>query len=203
MIAKREITGIILAGGKSSRMGRDKGLCTFNGKALVEYAMETLRSLCGELMISANHYPEKYSAYGIPIVADEVKDIGPMGGIYSCLKRTKTQHNLILSCDTPFVGTLLMKHLLSKVEKEQVVVPAHHKFLVEPLAAYYATNVIGDIQEAMARQDYKLLNLFKRVRFKSVPLDKMLSFYDENSFLNINRPSDLEQAEQIINSHDR
>ncbi len=202
MIDKEQITGIILAGGKSSRMGKDKGLCEFNGKALVEYAIETLKPLCGSLLISANYYPEKYSRYGIPVIADEVKDIGPMGGIYTCLKKSKTQHNLVLSCDTPFVGTLLLKHLLNHVEKEQVVAPAHHKFLVEPLSAYYATNVLADIQIAIGRKDYKLLNLFNRVRFKSLAMDSLFSFYDEHSFLNINRPLDLETAEKLVQAHE-
>ena len=202
MISKEEITGIILAGGKSRRMGKDKGLCTFNGKALVEYAIGTLKPLCGHLLISANYHPEKYNAYGIPVVADEIREIGPMGGIYTGLKHSETQHNLILSCDTPFVGTLLFKHLLSQVENEQVVAPAHHKFLIEPLSAYYATNIISTVQDAINKKDYKLINLFRQVRFKSVPVDTMISFYNENYFLNINRPSDLENAEKIIQSTD-
>ncbi len=200
MIQKSEVTGIILAGGKSSRMGRDKGLCEFNGKALVEYAIETLRPLCGNLIISANYYPEKYSRYNIPVLADEIKNIGPMGGIYTCLKVSKTEHNLILSCDTPFVGTLLLKHLLKNVGKEQIITPAHHKFLVEPLSAYYATNVLNEIEKSIDDGDYKLINLFKKVKFKSVPVDGFFSFYNENSFLNINRPEDLAAAEQIVKS---
>ena len=201
MISKDELTGIILAGGKSSRMGKDKGLCTFNGKALVEYAIETLKPLCNRLIISANYFPEKYSSYGIEVIADEVKNIGPMGGIYTCLKKSGTQHNIVLSCDTPFVGTLLLKHLLKHVEKEQVVAPAHHKFFVEPLSAYYATNVLSDIQTAINRRDYKLLNLFNNVRFKSVAMDTLFSFYSEHSFLNINRPADLGTAEKIIKGY--
>ena len=199
MFKKESITGIILAGGKSSRMGKDKGLCTFNGKALVEYAIEALKPLCGQLVISANHYPEMYNRYGLPVIADEVKGIGPMGGIHACLKRSDTQHNLVLSCDTPFVGAILLRHLLSQVENEQVVAPAHHTFLVEPLSAYYATNVVSNIENAIAEGDYKLINLFNKVRFKSVMMDEALPFYQAHAFLNINRPEDLQKAEQITN----
>ena len=198
MIEKCELTGIILAGGKSSRMGKDKGLCQFNGKALVEYAIETLKPLCGQMMISANHFPEKYKQFGIPVVSDEIRNIGPMGGIYTCLKHSTTRHNLVLSCDTPFVGTILLSHLLRHINKEQVVAPAHHAFLVEPLSAYYATNVLDDIKQAINLGDYKLINLFKKVRFKTVQTGKLLPFQSGYSFLNINRPEDLEQAEKII-----
>lgn len=198
MIKKDELTGIILAGGKSSRMGKDKGLCKFNGRTLVSYAIETLKPLCGNLMISANHFPEKYKEFGIPVISDEIKNIGPMGGIHSCLKQSTTQHNLILSCDTPFVGTVLLKHLLGQVKNEQVVAPTHHTFLIEPLSSYYATNVLSEIEQAVNNNDYKLINLFKNIRFKSVLIDNFFSFNSDYSFLNINRPEDLESAEKVI-----
>ncbi len=204
MINRDELTGIILAGGKSSRMGRDKGLCEFNGRALVSYAIETLKPLCGRMIISANHFPEKYEQYGIEVIGDEIKNIGPMGGIYTCLKRSTTQHNLVLSCDTPFVGTILLKHLLDEVKNEQVVAPAHHTFLIEPLSAYYATNILDNLTQAINNNDYKLINLFKTVRFKSVLMDKLVPFRTEHSFLNINKPEDLEKAEKIISqSHEQ
>jgi len=198
MIKKEELTGIILAGGKSSRMGKDKGLCEFNGKALVAYAIETLKPLCGKLIISANHFPEKYEQFEVPVIGDEIKNIGPMGGIYTCLKHSTTRHNLVLSCDTPFVGTILLKHLLKQVQNEQVIAPAHHTFLIEPLSSYYATNLLDAIKQAINNHDYKLINLFKSVKFKSVLMDTLLPYKVDQSFLNINRPEDLETAEKII-----
>ncbi len=198
MIEKNELTGIILAGGKSSRMGKDKGLCKFNGKTLVSYAIDTLKPLCGNLLISANHFPEKYQQFNIPVISDEIKNIGPMGGIYTCIKHSTTQHNLVLSCDTPFVGTILLRHLLNRVNNEQVVAPAHHTFLIEPLSTYYATNVLNEIKQAIDENNFKLIDLFKKIRFKSVLMDKLLPFKADHSFLNINRPEDLITAEKII-----
>ena len=202
MINKSEITGIILAGGKSSRMGKDKGLCEFNGKTLVEHAIETLKPLCGQLIISSNRFHEKYRSYNLPVVSDEIKNTGPIGGIYTCLKLSKTRHNIILSCDTPFVGSLLLQHIINNVEKEQIVAPAHHKFLIEPLSAYYATNVLNDVEDSIRKGDYKLINLLKKVRFKSVQINKFLSFYNEHSFLNINCPDDMTQAEEIVKKNE-
>jgi len=198
MINKDELTGIILAGGKSSRMGKDKGLCEFNGKALVSYAIETLKPLCGKMIISANHFPEKYKQFGVPVISDEIKNIGPMGGIYTCLKHSTTRHNLVLSCDTPFVGTILLKHLLSQVHNEQVVAPAHNNSLIEPLSTYFATNVLDELKHSINNNDYKLINLFNRVRFKPVLMDAFLPFKTGYSFLNINKPEDLETAEKLI-----
>jgi molybdopterin-guanine dinucleotide biosynthesis protein A len=196
-INKEDITGIILAGGRSSRMGKDKGLCDFKGKALVSYAIDTLKPLCGHMMISANHFPEKYAEFELPVIADEIKNIGPMGGIYSCLKKSNTRHNLILSCDTPFVNTAVFQHLLKTLTNEQVLTPAHETFLIEPLSAYYNINVIGNIATAIRNKQFKMMDLFKQVRFKSVNMDETLPFFTDYLFLNLNTPEDLEKANAL------
>lgn len=193
-IKKEEITGIILAGGKSSRMGKDKGLCAFKGKPLVSYAIDTLAPLCGNLMISANFFPEKYEEYNIPVVEDEVKGIGPIGGILSCLKKSPTRHNLVLSCDTPFVSTDFFIYLLKNIENYQVVAPSHETFLIEPLSAYYNTNVIADMEAVVSEKNFKLLNFFTKIRFKALPYSPNLPFYAPYSFINLNTPDDLEGA---------
>jgi len=196
-IHREDITGIILAGGRSSRLGKDKGLCTLKGKSLVSYAVGILKPLCSNLMISANRFPEEYAAFGFPVISDQVEDIGPMGGIYSCLKKSNTQHNLLLSCDTPFVNTDVFRLLLKEVENFQVVCPAHETFLTEPLSAYYNTNVLGDLEEAIRKKEYKMMRFFKRIRFKSVNIDQNLSFFNDHLFLNLNTPEDLEKAEGL------
>lgn len=197
-ISKEDITGIILAGGKSSRLGKDKALFDFNGKKLVLYAIETLKPLCGTLIISANQIPEKYETFGLPVISDEIKGIGPMGGILTCLKHSNTQHNLIISCDTPFVGSELFKHLLNKVENFQVVVPSHETFLIEPLNAYYNTNVISEMEKSIHNGNYKLMDFFKKVLFKTVEINEKLPFFKEHLFLNINTQEDLDQAKSFI-----
>jgi molybdopterin-guanine dinucleotide biosynthesis protein A len=188
---KEEITGIILAGGKSSRMGRDKGLCRFKGKTLVSYAIATLQPLCSRIIISANNDMEDYSTFGLEVFPDEVKGIGPMGGILTCLKQSTTQHNLVLSCDTPFVTTALFEFLLNNIEKRQLVVPATQTFLLEPLAAYYATNVLAELERFVNAGDYKMMNFFKKMNFGSLAVDELLPAFSENLFRNLNTPEDL------------
>jgi len=192
-INREEITGIILAGGRSSRLGKDKGLCTLKGKSLVSYAGKSLVSyavgilkpLCGDLMISANRFPERYARFGFPVIPDLVKDIGPMGGIYSCLKKSKTRHNLLLS---PFVSTDVFRLLLKEAEDFQVVCPANEAFLPEPLSAYYNTNILGDLEDAIRQNEYKMMRFFKRIRFRLVKIDRNFSFFNDYLFLNLNTP---------------
>lgn len=197
-INKDDITGIILAGGKSSRMGKDKALFDFNGKTLVSYAIEALKPICGQLMISANLPQEKYAAFGLPVISDEIKDVGPMGGILTCLKHSATQHNLVISCDTPFVGSALFGYLLNEIENYQVIVPSHETFLIEPLNAYYNTNVIREMDVSINEGNYKLMDFFKKIRFKSVEINERLPFFNEHLFLNINTMGDMDQAKLFI-----
>jgi len=84
-----KITGIILAGGKSSRMGMDKGFCALNGKPMVQYAIDILEQTCDSIIICSNN--SDYELFDLPVIPDIIKDIGPMGGIYSGLKNSKTQ----------------------------------------------------------------------------------------------------------------
>ncbi|HSO89343.1 MAG TPA: molybdenum cofactor guanylyltransferase, partial [Draconibacterium sp.] len=92
-----QITGIILSGGQSTRMGTDKALLQIKGKTLLERAVEICNPVCNAILISSNN-PE-HEKYGYQIYPDEIKNCGPLGGIYSCLKKSDTDWNFILSVD--------------------------------------------------------------------------------------------------------
>jgi len=187
---KNDITGIILSGGKSSRLGEEKGLAAFNGKPLVSYAIEVLRPICGKLIISANNQIEEYNKYGFNVVQDEVSGVGPMGGILTCLKKSESRFNLILSCDTPFVSTALYEHLLKSAEYYQVVVPKHDGF-IEPLCSIFTTNVLWELQHSLESGNFKMHDFFKKTDFKAIDIFPELPFYSDDLFVNINTQKEL------------
>ena len=189
---KNDITGIILSGGKSSRLGQEKGLATFNGKPLVSYAINVLQPVCGKLIISANNQIEEYKKYGYDVVQDEVSGVGPMGGILACLKKSVSRFNIILSCDTPFINTGLFGYLLSFAEYYQVIVPKHDGF-IEPLCAIYSTNVLWELQNAIDRGNYRMHDFFTKVAFKAVSIKPDLHFFTDDLFVNINTSRELKQ----------
>lgn len=191
-MAKEEVTGIILSGGKSNRLGHEKGLAEFNGKPLVVYALNTLKPLCDRVLISANNCLDEYAALGFEVVEDEIKGIGPMGGLLSCLKRSSSRFNFILSCDTPFVPGRLFVHLLDSIENFQVAVPVHGDNYTEPLCAVYSTNVIWEMQRCIDRKEYKLSDFLEKVNAKKVLINDRLPFYREEMFVNMNTKTDLE-----------
>jgi molybdopterin-guanine dinucleotide biosynthesis protein A len=192
-----KVTGIVLAGGKSSRMGKDKGLCTFYGKPMVLHAVELLRQVCDNIIISSNN-PD-YSQFGLPVVEDEIKNIGPLGGIYSGLKQTKSQDNFFLSCDMPMVTTDLVKYIVSEKEGFEIVIPMFNG-LPEPLCAYYNKQITDEMLEIIKSGEYKIQEIAKNFKVKFLPIDLHLPFYSDGLFTNINSQKDLDTLERLTDS---
>ena len=122
MATQNKYTGIILAGGRGVRLGRDKGLIEFHGKKLVGYAIDILTPFCKEIVISSNH-PD-YQKFPFRIVPDVITGQGPMMGIFSAMKVSSTTANLILAVDSIFITRAFYHYMLSKeLSCHQIAVP--------------------------------------------------------------------------------
>jgi len=172
-------------------MGLEKGLVDFRGKPLISYAIEALKPVTNALLVSANNRLDDYRNFGYEIVRDEVREIGPMGGLLAALKHSKTEYNLVLSCDMPFVSTELLEYLSGNMQNYDIVVAVHDEDRQEPLCGCYSRSVISILEQQIAGGNYKLRDIFRQVRFKTVVIDASLPFYHDHLFFNINRPEDL------------
>lgn len=182
---KNNITGIILTGGKSSRMGTDKAELPYNGKKLVEYSIETLRPLCNDIFISSSA-PE-HRSYALPTIEDEYPNMGPIMGIYSCLKKSKTDLNLVISCDMPHINSEVLSLLLdNSCSMAKVFTWGAGK--VEPLAGLYSKAIIPFIEKQIAEHNYKLMQLLDSSNAAKLELEGHDGSY---IFKNMNRPADL------------
>lgn len=190
------ITGIILAGGKSSRMGKDKGMIHLAGKPLISYSIDALKPFCDQILISSNS--ENYELFGYPVYKDIFPDSGPMGGIYSCLLQSSTSLNLVLSCDMPLVSQSLIKYILDKNDENSISVPIHGDNFIEPLCASYSTKTIPYFKKLIGQRNLKLIDLINMVPSRQIRLDSSLPFYKPDLFLNINHPDDLERASALL-----
>lgn len=191
-----DVTGIILAGGKSSRMGTDKGLQELSGNPLIHYAIHALSGLCNTIIISSSS--EAYQSLGYKVVADVFPGIGPMGGIYSALKQSETAENLVLSCDLPFASTELLSYILEKSEGFHVAVPWQGNQHYEPLCGFYHLSILDQMNDFIQNKNYKLPDLFKEININRLIINNKLGFYNENLFLNINSKLDLATAENLM-----
>lgn len=191
-----KITAIILTGGKSSRMGADKGLLHLEGMTLVEHAIATMSRLTNDIILSANS-PE-YRRFGYPVVNDIHSDIGPMGGIHAGLLASSSRTNMVLSCDMPVVTHEIFLYLLSLMGTAQIAVPVHREGHFEPVCAVYSKDALPWINTLIGRGIYKLPELFRRVETVEAALPVNRAFYHKDYFLNINTKDDLAKAREIL-----
>ncbi len=190
-----KLTGIILCGGKSCRFGQDKGLCTLAGKPMIEYPLQALKSICDDIIISSND--PRYDNIGYKVIKDDVKNIGPLGGIFSALQESKTQDNIIVSCDMPFVNDRLLNYIMEN-KNNHLVAAAFEGQFVEPLCSYYNKEVLPIIEQLIEEKQFKLRILLEKANYKKIIIDEKLNFYKNHLFLNINTRSEYERAEKIL-----
>lgn len=190
------VTGIILAGGKSSRMGTEKGLQELCGKPLISYAINSLSTLCDSIIISSS--ANEYQFLGYQLVADEFPGIGPMGGIYSALRKSPTSENLVLSCDLPFVSGDLLTYILNNSTGYQVAVPWQGSQHYEPLCGFYDKSILDSMSGFIERGNYKLPDLYEEVSINKLIISDKLNFYRSELFFNVNSKHDLSTAENMM-----
>ena len=193
---RKGISGFVLTGGKSSRMGTDKGMLLFDRKPLVLYALETLDEVAEQTMISAND--SAYDQFSRPVVKDLFRDIGPMGGIYSCLRQSVTEFNIFLSCDTPFVPSALFVLLLQHIGDYACALPVHDGNRIEPLCAIYRKSCVETFAELIEKGCYKMHDAVNRIGYAAVEIDNRSTFYDRHVFFNINTLDDYKFAFRYI-----
>jgi molybdopterin-guanine dinucleotide biosynthesis protein A len=181
-----EITGIILAGGKSSRMGTDKGLLELNGKPMVQYVIDVLSKICTRVLIVSNN--TEYKDFGCDVLEDIYKDKGPIGGIYTGLKSSKTEINLCVSCDTPNLNTDVFNFLLSQVENHEVILPSYQGRL-HPLIGLYKMSCKTIFETQINNDVLKVETACKLLNYKRVELSE--KDFEESIFDNINTLQDL------------
>ena len=188
---ENKITGILLAGGMSLRMGKEKGFIRIGPKYLYQYALQVLENLCDEVLISTckeGLFLEKY-----PLVCDEIPGIGPMGGIYSCLKQSSKEINVVLSYDMPLVNEKLISHLIGESHSHEIVLPALEMDKPEPLCGIYRKETVRIFEQLISQKNYAVHKAIKEGNSKIIQLNDQMNFWDPDMFLNVNKAEDLEK----------
>ena len=192
---KKEITGIILAGGKSSRIGQDKGLLKINGKTLVEQVHDQIKEVCDSVILISNQ--QGYEFLGIPIYNDIHKEKGPIGGIHSGLTHSNSKYNLIVSCDMPNLSVDLFNFLIKNIENDHEAIVPVFKDEIQPLCGIYCRSSLVKLHAAIESDKLKMKQFLEEIHTKIVYLDDSLDFYSDHLFTNINTRDDLNQVIQI------
>lgn len=186
---KVAMTGIVLTGGKSSRMGRNKAFLEFEGQPLIERSLQVLHSVFSEVIISTNT-PELYYSYEEKTVQDIYVDQGPLGGLHACLKAAQYDYSFFVACDMPFLNVEVIRYLAQLVGRESVLVPEVDGGL-HPLHAFYHKNCLPIIEKKLEAKRLKLVDLFEDCSVRYVHEDELKKFPAiEQVFRNINTPQE-------------
>lgn len=191
MTAREEVTGIILAGGKSSRFGSNKALSRIDGDRLIERLCRTVGSVTGRLMLITNT-PEDYAFLELESRKDLVPRCGPIGGIYSALKTAHTPLCLFVACDMPFVRPEFLEYMVERSSGYDAVVPVNDG-RVEPLCAVYRETCVPAIEDRIQARRFKIAGFFDEVRVLRLDPGEG-GFHDADMFFNINDRTDYDEA---------
>ena len=193
------MTSIILAGGKSLRLGQSKFLETIGTKSLIQWVIDRLAVLSTEIIIATAHGEPIAcsSAARIKTVADIYPGKGPLVGIYSGLIASTSSRAIVVGCDTPFLSVSLLEYMTQICSTSDVVVPQIENKL-EPLCAVYSKNCSGPIQDLLEQNELRIDKLFSMVKVKYVEEEEINRFDPKHlGFFNINNRDDLERARKL------
>jgi molybdopterin-guanine dinucleotide biosynthesis protein A len=203
--ASERLSALILAGGPSRRMGRDKAWLTLDGTPLVEYVAHRILPLADELIISSNS-PERLDLFlaslSVPAraVVDQAPSQGPLSGISAGLQAARHDLVLVLAVDMPFVQLGLLRYMASLAGAYQAVVPQvpdplSGKLRPEPLHAFYRRSCLAPISKRLERQSRRVISFLPDVRTRWVLPDEISQFDPTfSSFRNLNTPTDWDSA---------
>lgn len=169
MVENKNIIGIVLAGGKSSRMGSDKGLLTMNSKMFIERVIDALKPLVDDIIIVSNN--KIYDQFGFKRVADIFENSGPLAGLYSGLYHSKTEFNLVLSCDIPMITTEVLNKLVDTDYKNYDVVQIQCEHKTMPLIAIYKKTCLNKCLELLKQDERRLRFAVSQLNTKTVIID--------------------------------
>jgi molybdopterin-guanine dinucleotide biosynthesis protein A len=204
----RTAAGIILAGGKSRRMGIDKAFVAFEGQMLIERVLDALKQVCGEIVIVADDR-EAYARFGWRVVPDTLPDFGPLAGLHAGLSAMRAELGVVVAVDMPFLNPLLLRAMLAAAAGWDAVIPALSPDLsadavqrqrakdldIHPLHAVYRRACLPPIRAAIDRDQRRLNAFFADVRVRYFGADELRAHDpDLRSLMNVNTPDDLKQA---------
>ena len=188
--SSKDITGIILAGGRSLRYGKNKALVEVDGTRLIERVISVMQPLFESLMIITNT-PREYDYLQLPMHEDIIKGLGPLGGVYTGLEAISSESGFFVACDMPFLQSDFIRHMVEIKGDFDAVVPKVD-WKIEPLHAIYTRNCLPAIKKLINARGYQIIKFFDNIRVRYVEEEEIRCFDTKlKSFLNVNSPREL------------
>jgi len=197
----QDITGIILAGGKSTRMGQNKSLMKIDGVTLIERTVRLMSGLFPRLLLSTNS-PSEYEFLNLRMIPDSVDAAGPIAGIYSGLSESATEKNFIISCDMPLMSMEMIDYIINYSSESPITVAKADGY-VQQLCGIYSRSLMPLMEkiieqrteqetrsEIQQKRGCLVLELVKSTNSVIIDAETEFPGYVNNTFFNLNKPED-------------
>ena len=194
MINKAAIEVFILAGGKSRRMGTDKGLVKFKGNPMISHIIEILDKLNLKTSIVSSN--EEYLKFGKPVYKDVIPNKGPLGGLYTALEYSQAPMVILLACDMPSINRKVIQSLMTVAEPGKIAI-ATDKTEISPLFACYPRSLKDKVANALLADELKMQNFISKQSHVVLDLN---SLGNTEILQNLNTIEELKGAESMGNA---
>lgn len=189
---KYQVPAVLFAGGKSSRMGKDKALLPFDGyNSMSAYQYEKLKRIFEHVYLSTK---EKKFDFNAPLIIDRHEVHSPLAGLVSVFETLDTDAVFVLSVDMPFIGEEEITPVIEASKGAEDAVIAQSPEGTEPLCGLYRRTILPMAQEQLAKNHHRLMTLLENADTTFVP------FGEAQAFMNLNRPEDYEKARKLLSS---
>ncbi|MCX7797811.1 MAG: molybdenum cofactor guanylyltransferase [Melioribacter sp.] len=195
----KDITGVILAGGKSLRMGMNKSFLKFNGVTIIERIVNLMKYIFEEVIIISNT-PHEYLFLGVPVYEDIFKDKGPLAGIHSGLFYARNEKIFVISCDVPLMTEQMINYIVNFQTDKPIKICRASGYL-QPLVGIYSKSLINSIEKVLTQNllhDKSLHSFLDNIEAEIINPEN-LDFYKDEFFFNINSPEDYQYLISIEN----
>jgi len=192
------LDGIVLAGGKSRRLGADKALLEFGGAPLLQIVVERVSQVCGRVIVALDR-PGRYRRLGLSadLVADASPGLGPLAGLQAGLRACETAHALAVACDLPFLNAALLRYMAGLPRDYEALVP-NSGGRDHPLHAVYARSCLPEVDALLAAGGGSMRQLLGRLDVRRLDERELQRFDPDGlSLLNLNEQPDLERARSL------
>ena len=183
-ISLMKISGIVIAGGKSLRMGTDKSSLIYRNQSFLERTAGLLQHFTGDIIVSANNQIDKT----YKIIPDSVQNTGPIGGLYTCLPLIKNDRALVIPVDMPLLNIEVLQYLLQQADFNKKISVFKAGGRLQMLTGLYHKEIVPLLQKQMNTGDYKLRNLLKKIPHQIIDAGKF-----SPKFVNVNTPDELKK----------
>ena len=204
-----EVTGFVLAGGASRRMGRPKAGLVLGSETMLERQVRLLGWVSRTVVVigpaagygTSEGLIRSLAPHGVPVIPDELPGLGPLGGIYTGLRSTRTEFNLFVGCDLPFMQAHFLRALCDRAlgSGADVTVPESPGRGLEPLVAVYRRRALPNVRASLRRGQNKVTSFYPQVRCQVLRWPEIVgSGFSARIFDNINTPEDYQRARRRV-----